>query len=179
MTLVSCSRGGPAAKSTTVAPPAAAARTPTIDYFQDAAALASLIKAKYGDDVPLREIVLHQTTASAEVRSPDDPHGLDSILITRGAIGEPRPLDLTGSPRSADGPDAALFKLSEVDFAQVARMIADAPAQAQIEGGKVTHLIVHRQLPFHTDVRWRLFVKGPRGSESVDYTLAGAKVESK
>jgi hypothetical protein len=53
-------------------------------------------------------------------------------------------------------------------------MVKDAPAQLKIDGAKVTHMVLKRGRPFSDDVRWRVYVSGPRKDGSVEYDPAGS-----
>lgn len=119
---------------------------------------------------PLRilEAIIYPGYAFAQVQDPNIPVNVDEYQW-RGTLGAPAPVTLTG-----DGDlEANLFSDTEVNWAAIPALVEAALAQIPIEGAEVTHVIVHRNLPFTDTVQIRVFVNGTRGSGYLDADAQG------
>jgi hypothetical protein len=152
---------------------ASAASTPSItDLFADGQARPALdaIGAALGAS-PLMalSVVLYPEYAMANVQDPAQPEHVDSLLWRLGWVEAPQPVDVR-----YDGPLSDLmFDTAEVNWEAVPGLTAAALAETGVEGGEVTHVVVQRPLPFASEVRFRVFVTGPRDTGWLDADAQG------
>jgi hypothetical protein len=177
-----CSKGAPQGDEPIGAevPKGGAGATPapasagTADYFKDATGVPGKLKAKVGGSIRLLELALYPDHVEAQIQDPKKHDNADAYELRDGQIGDPEPIKFAGTTPSAKELDEATFDLGTIDFGAVAKMVKDAPAQLKLDGGKVTHMVLKRGRPFNDDVRWRVFVSGPRKDGSVEYDPAGS-----
>ena len=107
-----------------------------------------------------------------QVQDPTAPANVDQYMWRDGAVGAPDPVTLTG-----DGDlEANLFSDTEVNWAVIPGLVAQALAQIPIEGATVTHINIERNLPFSADIKIRVFVDGTRGSGFLDADAQGTVI---
>jgi hypothetical protein len=127
-------------------------------------AAAAAFTEELGDYKAL-EIVIHpdQPRATAQVQDPAKPANVDEYEYTGGKIGEPAPVTLTG-----DGDlEENLFLASSIAWDQIPAMMDQAVAEiGPLEGSTgVTHLIIHKNLPFDSDTVVNIYVDGGTRSQ--------------
>lgn len=148
----------------------------TADYFEDATELPGVFEAGIGKGYRTRQLLLYPAYAVIEARPPGDRDVIDRYTARGGGLGERDPQRLTASDK--ENLQDFLFDLSDVDLSRVPVMIADAKERLGYEGGEATHLMLQRWLTFHTDVRWYVYISGPRDSGYVTYSLAGEPIDT-
>jgi hypothetical protein len=145
---------------------------PTIEPFvgDGAAQVVAAFTENLGvDQLRALEIVLYPEYAIATLQDPAIPENVDRYLWRTGQIGAPDPVRLVG-----DGDlETALYTADEVNWAAIPSLVAGAREAVAIPNGEVSHLIVHRPLPFSTDVQIRIFVTSDRDSGYVDASADG------
>ncbi len=154
--------------------PTAPTKARATNLFEDPMLLRQALAKRLGPDVRVKEIIFYPTRAEAVVQVPDDPLALDEYTLAGGHLDGPSPVRIFGHKPTPESMRANTFALSEVPLDKLPAMIDDAPKRVK---GEVTHAIVKRGVPFHTEVRWRIFVNSPRRSGFVDYALDGQVVE--
>ncbi len=166
----------PAPGATTPAPeptaPPATVPVAIEPFVGDGAAqvVAAFADARGADPLRALQIVLYPEYAIASVQDPSIPANVDRYLWRNGSIGVPDPVRLVG-----DGDlEAALYSVDEVNWSAIPALVAGARDAVAIPGGEVSHLIVHRPLPFSTDIQIRVFVTSDRDSGYVDASADGA-----
>ena len=120
---------------------------------------------------PLRilEANLYTTYLIADVQDPGTPVNVDEFTLRNGTVGPSDPVTITG-----DGDlESNLFSDSDVNWNSIPGLVGAALAQIPVEGAKVTHVHVARNLPFSPDVQIRIFVDGTRGSGYLDADAQG------
>lgn len=136
------------------------------------AAIVTEVAAESGGDHAIR-IVVYESRVIAEFRNPEKPENVDEYTWNDGTFETPEPVRVS----SGDDLDAAEFSPDDVRWDAIAELTSTAVEQTGIEGGEVTHLIVHRPLPFSTEIEIRVFVNGPRGSGFIDADAEGNVTE--
>lgn len=70
-------------------------------------------------------------------------------------------------------PAASTFARGEVAWDRIPELVERTPAQLGIAGGKVSHVLVARNLPFSPDTVIRVYVSSERRSGRIDYFADG------
>ncbi|HEY6727349.1 MAG TPA: hypothetical protein VI197_25115 [Polyangiaceae bacterium] len=120
------------------------------------------------------EIELLELRASAErlVLQAADPAAPERVLQWEYSQGEtkgPSVVELRGTGKLQEN----LFPLESVYLKAIPRLCSIAVDHVDPQDGRVSHLIIRRNLPFSQDVRFRLFVDSPRRSGLLDANRFG------
>jgi hypothetical protein len=95
-------------------------------------------------------------------------------------FGEPRPAELRGTGEL----ETNLFPMRNLALERIPELVTAAATQVDPEAGKVTRVLIRRQLPNTDAVRFRVYVDSPRVSGHADFdsngnpVLAGAQANS-
>jgi hypothetical protein len=89
--------------------------------------------------------------------------------IEDGALSEPERAELRGTGDLATN----LFNLRDVALDKLPDLLMQAAVQVDAQDGKVTRLVVRRQLPQTDAVRLRVYVESPRLSGYADFDASG------
>lgn len=136
-------------------------------------ALDALTRAIRRGDASI-EIELLELRASADrlVLQAADPTLPSRVLqweYTQGEVKGPAVVELRGAGKLEEN----LFPLESVYLKAIPRLCSIAVDHVDPQDGRVSHLIVRRNLPFSQDVRFRLFVDSPRRSGLLDANRFG------
>ena len=66
-----------------------------------------------------------------------------------------------------------VFDLSEADLGAVPKMAADAQKRLEVEGGKLTHILLGRHAGIGNDPKFRVYISGGRKDVSATYDAKG------
>jgi len=150
------------------APPPAASKT----IFEDPKPAIDGLKAKVGGSpVKALHLWVYPGYIKMQAQDPNKKENVDEYRFN-GSVEDPTPVRLLGKPDQAKL-EKNLFSLDDVDFSKLPGLIADAKTRLPYDGAVVSHVIIQRVLPLHQDVRFRVYVRGPRRSGSVEYNLTG------
>lgn len=157
--------------------PAATTPAVALSLFAEGGApavMAAFDAAISGEPTRYMQVILYPDYAFATAQDANIPTHVDEFPWRDGVVGASSPVTLVGSGDL----EAALFAGTDVDWAVIARAIAEAPALANVEEGAVSHVIVDRSV-FTDDfaVVVRVYVTGPRGSAYLNYTPTGEFIE--
>jgi len=112
----------------------------------------------------------HQVTVQYESKA--QPGAVLESVIEDGSSSEPARAELRGSGEL----EANLFSLGDVALDKIPEVATTAAAQVDAQDGRITRVLVRRQLP-HTDaVRLRVYVESPRLSGYADFDSGGSLV---
>ena len=133
-----------------------------------AATVAALDAGIPGDPTNFTEILLYPGYAFGTAQDPVQPDHLDQYELRDGLLAAPEPQ--TNDPNAASN----VFTIDAVQWDVIAALAADAPRQAAVEEGVVTHIIITRDV-FNDahDVVVRIYIDGPRGSAFIEATPDG------
>lgn len=148
-----------------------------VNYFADATGLAKLYKAKVGGETRVLEMLIYPEYGHAQVVDPKKPEQADQYDIRNDVVEDPGPLKFTGKQPTKEDLKFASFDIDEVDYTVVPTMVKDAPVALKFEGGKTTHIMLKRPLPFNKDIRYRVYVTSERRSGSVEYDAKGKQLK--
>jgi hypothetical protein len=145
---------------------------PSVDYFQSAESVGTAIAARFTPNAELRELVLYTGYAIFELRDPAKRENVDRYVLRPSGYDEPRPVTVSGRDKSQL--DAATFRLSEVRFALVPQLVADAKIRIPVADGQVSHIIIDKFFPFRKALGFRVYIRSEReGGGYVSYDAAG------
>lgn len=147
---------------------------PSVDYFGvDAATIPARFKDKFPQGARALEVIVYPTYVFTNVQDNAQRSHVDRFQLREGLWREPTPVKLFGRMKTEADINAAVFDPNEVAFAQIPSLAKDAPARLKVETPSISHMVIDRPIPFDTEVRIRVFVRGPRGSGFVDYDKKG------
>jgi len=104
-----------------------------------------------------------------QVADPATPERVLEWEYAQGEVKEPRVVELRGAGKL----DENLFPLDSVYLKAIPRLCSIAVDHVDPQDGKVSHLVIRRNLPFSGDVRFRLFVDSPRRPGQLDANRFG------
>jgi len=104
-----------------------------------------------------------------QVEDPATPGRVLQWEYSRGEVKEPSVVELRGAGKLGEN----LFPIDSVYLKAIPRLCSIAVDHVDPQDGRVSHLIVRRNLPFSQDVRFRLFVDSPRRSGLLDANRFG------
>ena len=155
--------------SATAPPPAGA-----VDYFgADAAAIPARFKEKFPQGVRALEVIVYPDYIFTNVQDSAQKMHVDRYQLRDGRWREPTPVKLFGNLKTEADIAAVTFDPNEVAFAEISKLVKDAPARVKVETPSISHVTVKRGLPFEKEVLIRVFVTGPRGNGFVEYDKKG------
>lgn len=174
---VTAAPGDSATDETSV--PGTEAPTPTVEeivlpetYLAGEAGRGAVVGAveAMGIDQPrLLQVVLYPQYVIFEFQVPDEPDFVDRVVWRNGTVASRDAVRLSPTVDL----DLDLFDLDDVDWLAVDGLVAGAVELTDVRDGEVTHVIVQRFRPFFDDVRFRVYVNGPRSSGSVEAAADG------
>jgi len=112
----------------------------------------------------------HQVTVQYESKA--QPSSVLEVVIEEGRTSEPQVAELRGSGDLA----ANLFSLGELSLDKIPEAATTAAAQVDTQDGRITRVLVRRQLPQTDAVRMRVYVDSPRLSGHADFDASGTPV---
>ncbi len=131
--------------------------------------VAKIATARGASPLRILEANLYTTYLIADVQDPGTPANVDEFMLRNGTVGTSSPVTLSGGGDL----ESNLFSDSDVNWNAIPGLVGAALTQIPIEGAKVTHVHVARNLPFSPDIQIRVFVDGTRGSGYLDADAQG------
>lgn len=142
------------------------------DLFADPPLVKRRFEERLGSPVMVKELVLYPSYAIAEAQDPKNKQHLDRYVYRSGALGSPEPVRLSSSERDVN---KVVFSLDQIAFDKLAGMIQSALKDLPVEEGKVTHVILTRDVFTKGVPAIRVYVNGPRDSGYVEYAANGKR----
>jgi succinyl-diaminopimelate desuccinylase len=134
--------------------------------------LAGVRRAVGSARVLMLDVREHQVTVQYESKA--QPGSVLESVIEDGHSSEPARAEVRGSGDLG----ANLFALADVQLDKIPEVTTAAATQVDAQDGRITRVLVRRQLP-HTDaVRLRVYVESPRVSGYADFDGSGNAVVS-
>jgi hypothetical protein len=121
--------------------------------------------------IRVRRLVIHPSHASLVAADPKRPGNLDSYAYRGGVVSPPSPERVSSSEKKSL--ETRLFDFDEIPFSSLPQLVDSTVTELGYERGKVSHVIVERNLPFSPPVLVRVYVSGPRDSGRIDYLTSG------
>jgi hypothetical protein len=116
-------------------------------------------KAKFGDFKSLEYTIFlgDNQRVQAQIQDPAKPANVDQYTLEGGSISDAVPVKLSGDGSLEEN----VFQASTVAWDKLPDMIDQAKTSIPVEDSKgVTHIIVHKNLPFDNDTVVNVYVDG-------------------
>ena len=109
----------------------------------------------------------HQVTVQYESKA--QPGAVLEVLIEEGRTSEPTRAEIRGGGDLTTN----LFSLGDIALDKIPEAATTAAAQIDARDGRITRVLVRRQLPQTDAVRMRIYVESPRLSGNADFDASG------
>lgn len=131
---------------------------------------------KIGGEVKVLDLSIYENNLKIQVQDPRKKENVDSYDYKDGVIAAPVPVRLIGGGNLEQN----LFNLKEVNLARIPELVDEAREKStDLEGAKVTHVIVKKDLPFSNKVKIRVYLSGTRKSAWLVADASGKIIEYK
>jgi len=134
--------------------------------------LAALHK-KLGKPIKALELLVYPDHLMLQVESPKQPDHVLQYEYRDGKVSDGVPVELQGSGKLSDN----LYALDNIQLDAVPELARQAVQKVDPKNGRVSYLILKRNLPFDMDVQYRVFVKSPLRDGYVDADKSGKLLE--
>lgn len=153
--------------------------TPNAEVFFEGNVLSEFeakIAEEIGGEVRALDLIVYESFVKTQVQDPQKKENVDSYTYKNGGFEAPVPVRLSGSGSLEQN----LFKLKEVNLARIPELIDEAREKSQdLEGAKVSHVIIKKDLPFSNKIKIRVYVSGTRKSAWLVADADGKVIEYK
>ncbi|HEY0050745.1 MAG TPA: hypothetical protein VGB68_15735 [Pyrinomonadaceae bacterium] len=173
-----CSNLPMGANCVTKSAPTPAIKANSEDFFESDALseFEPKLSEKIGGEVKVLDLNVYENYLKIQVQDPKKPENVDGYDYKDGVIAAPVPVRLYGGGNLEQN----LFKLKEVNLARIPELIDEAREKSQdLEGAKVSHVIVKKDLPFSNKVKIRIYLSGTRKSAWLVADSSGKVIEYK
>jgi hypothetical protein len=143
------------------APVATAAAPASIGYLTDVAGVQDALKKlreRLGAPLKALELIVYPEFIRIQAQDPKKPENVDQHEYRAGVLKPAAPVKLYGGGKL----DANVFPLDKVKWNALPKLVDEATRRLDLEGARLTHIIVKRGLPFSPDVRITVYVSGTR-----------------
>jgi hypothetical protein len=140
--------------------------------FTDASSIPIKFAAAIGNPVRVLEMAVYPGYVIAQIQDPKTPLNVDGYEM-RGDVQRTGPVKFTGKQPTEKDLLNATFDIKEIDFTKLATMIKEAPVKTEVPDGKVSHVMIKKQLPFSNKTSIRIFVNGERKDGNLEYNPDG------
>ena len=161
-------------RTDSVAPTEAAAKADSLFSRQGLEGLAALVRQKAGPKPALLMLDIAANRAVAQVEASGRPGLVVQIEWRGGAARDEVPVELGGKGTLAQN----LFPLSAVDLMAIPALLTAAVARVDADNGKVSHVLIRKNLPHDDSIGIRVYVESPLRSSHVDADARGKLLEA-
>lgn len=119
-------------------------------------------------------LLVYPDHAVLQARDPAAPKTVVQYVYRGGLVAPPVPVKLLGTGKLDDN----LFPLDSVKLATLPKLVRDAKAKANIPEGVVARILLKRNLPDTTDVKFRVFVSSQRRDATLEADQSGRLIDS-
>ncbi len=128
---------------------------------------------KLGKPIKALELLVFPDHLMLQVEDPDKPDQVLQYEYRDGKVSDGIPVELQGSGKLSDN----LFTLDDIKLDAVPELARQAVQKVDPKNGRVSYMILKRNLPFDMDVQYRVFMKSPLRDGYVDADKSGKLVE--
>jgi hypothetical protein len=175
---IDCSNLPAGANCVTRQSPTPAVPTNSEDFFESDALseFEAKMSEKIGGEVKVLDMSIYENNVKIQVQDPKKTENVDSYDYKNETISAPAPVRLYGGGNLEQN----LFNLKEVNLAKIPALVDEAREKSQeLEGAKVTHVVVKKDLPFSNKVKIRVYLSGTRKSAWLVADASGKVLEYK
>jgi succinyl-diaminopimelate desuccinylase len=137
---------------------------PSLFSAEPLSAALSQLKAQAGPAVSALRLEVHASQILLQARDPRDPKRVLQYRYRNGGLEPPRPVELRGGADLEDN----LFSLSSVSLEKIPELTRLAVERVDAQDGKVSYVLVRRDLPDSDEVEFRVYVDSPRKAGHLD-----------
>lgn len=152
----------------------ATANTPSFFERTELTRRLASLRSHVGSNARALMIDLREHSLVAQVENPARRGEVLEHAMTGDDFTEARTAELRGTGEL----NANVFALRAVALERIPDLVTTAATQIDPEAGKVTRVLIRRQLPKSDAVRFRVYVDSPRVSGHVDFDANGNPVSS-
>jgi hypothetical protein len=118
-------------------------------------------------------LLVYPDHAVLQARDPAAPKTVVQYVYRGGLVAPPVAVKLLGNGKLDDN----LFPLDSVKLASLPKLARDAKAKANIPEGVVARILLKRNLPETTDIKFRVFVSSQRRDATLDADQTGRLID--
>lgn len=118
-------------------------------------------------------LLVYPDHAVLQARDPAAPKTVVQYVYRAGVVAPPVPVKLLGTGNLDDN----LFPLESVKLSTVPKLTRDAKAKANIPEGVVARVLLKRNLPETTDIKFRVFVTSQRRDATLEADQTGRLID--
>lgn len=130
------------------------------------------LRGHIGEHAKLLQLLVFADHLVVQAQDAKDPKKVLQYEYRAGKVGTPVPVSLEGTGSLDDN----LYSLDDVKLDVIPDLAKRAVEKLDAKNGKVSYLILKRNLPFEMDVQYRVFVKSPIKDGYVDADKNGKLV---
>ncbi len=157
------------------APVEASAKTPPVSLL-DPSALAQALTAMtdaLGNEITALELDVYPSRVVLQAQDPASPVRILQYVYRNGALETPRPVRLQGTGKLEEN----TFRLHDARLDRIPELTKRAIAAVDGKHGRVSHVLLRRNLPHDVDVRFRVYVTSPIRDGYLDATADGELID--
>ncbi len=128
---------------------------------------------KLGKPINALELLVFPDHLLIQVQDPAQPGHVLQYEYRNGKVSKGIPVELQGNGKLADN----LYTLDDIQLDAVPELARQAVQKVDPKNGRVSYMILKRNLPFDMDVQYRVFVKSPLRDGYVDADKTGKLIE--
>jgi len=120
------------------------------------------------------ELTIHRDYLVLQAQNPKEPTEVLQYVYQDGKISKPVAVELRGEGELKDN----LFPLENVKLDRVPDLCEQARQKVDADAGRVSHVLVRRDLPESMNVQFRIYVTSPAKDGYLDADQNGKAIES-
>jgi len=132
----------------------------------------SELQAAVGQPPQALELAIRRERLVLQAQNPKQPSEVLQYVYQDGKVSEPVPVELRGAGDLEDN----LFPLAQVALERVPDLCEQARRKVDPAAGRVSHVLVRRNLPESMDVRFRVYVTSPAKDGYLDADRNGRAI---
>jgi hypothetical protein len=161
-------------RTDSIAPADATVQAPSLHSRAGLEGLAAALRRTGGDKPLLLMLDIASERAVAQLEAKGRPGQIVQVEWLRGSLGEEVPVELDGKGSLTQN----VFPLAALDLAAIPALLTAAVARVDADHGKVSHVLIRKNLPHDENIGLRVYVESPVRSSHVDADARGKLVEA-
>lgn len=175
MAAIACHKDDPrsARRTDSVAPADSAAPAPNFFTRDGLEQLGAALRQRSDSKPSLLMLEIGIDHARAQLEASGRPGQIVQLEWRGERLSEATPVELDGKGTIAQN----VFPLTSVELSTIPALVSAAVARIDPENGKVSHVLIRRNLPHDESIGMRVFVKSPLRDSHVDADARGKLVD--
>jgi hypothetical protein len=159
----------PTAKPLPAASTRAEQKAPSLLEAESLRTALSAVEKQAGPKVEALELDVHPDHLVLKARDRANPARVLQHVYRNGRLEEPVPVRLLGNGKLEEN----LFSLADADLGVIPALSREAVTAVDERFGKVSHVLLRRNLPQDEDIQFRVYVQSPMKDGYVDADASG------